>query len=146
MKFTPWTFACLVSVMFCYGCAASAPKYETLVIKQPELYWHFRNVSAFADLAGRIVVAGKLDSGAVNLPSGHVDIAIFDATGKRLYDTTAGYTPATLDHYAKRNGGVSFATTLDSPPPEGASIKVAFHEEPYQEDHPTHEKSIVGGD
>lgn len=131
--------------LFAFNNPALADKdYETQIIKQPEQKWYFRNVSTYPTKEG-VVVSGRMTSEAVNLPSGHIDIAVFDSAGSFLYETTTDYTPATLNHHAKRNGGVHFYTTLEKTPPKGSVVKVAFHAEEYQEKHPEHTKNIARG-
>lgn len=131
-------------VFICAFSTAWADNISVEVVQQPNQQWRFQKLNAFT--ANNITrVSGRLTSLQVtHLPVGHVDVAIFSATGELLAETTTDYTPSLLTRRAKRRGGVRFSTTFEQSLPADSIIKVAFHrDEPQSPFKPSHSQNLA---
>ena len=101
--------------------------YDTEIIKQAELKWHFRSVVA-RSINDTTRVSGRLTAfNHIGLPHGHVDVAAFSPSGELITETTTEYKPALLTHRSKLNGGIRFSVEIGQALPADSVIKVAFH-------------------
>lgn len=110
------------------ACTANAQSYRFEVTNTQVEDVKFKFLHAKQD-ADKTVLVGSLfhKFSKTGFEKGHVDIAVYDASGKFLFDERAYYgTP--LNAYREWvQTGVRFTATLPTSVPEGALIKVSFH-------------------
>jgi len=137
-------FLIALFISTCVFSTAWADNISVEVIQQPNQQWQFQRLNAFTS-NNTTRVLGRLTSlKPSHLPVGHVDVAIFSATGELLAQTTTDYTPSLLTHRAQRRGGVRFSTTFQQTLPADSIIKVAFHRgEPQSTLKPSHSQNLA---
>jgi hypothetical protein len=144
MKFhTFWSAACLLAPLNLY--AQSALPVDSISASDDK--WFFQQLSA-EQTGNTVAVRGRLKpgAGALQAPAGHVDIAIHDAQGKLLAETTAKYFPVDVRR-ARLNNGAPFEARLavvTGVALAGSAVTVAFHRnEPLSSDTPVHGRNIA---
>lgn len=151
MKFHAfWLAACLLTSLSLHA-QSSLPVDGIAVdsVSTSSNQWFFQQLSA-QQTGNTVTVRGRLKPGAGALPSssGHVDIAMRDAQGKLLAETTADYFPGDARR-ARLNNGAQFTAhlTVALPAgvlPAGSAVKVAFHRsEPRPSGAPVHSQNIA---
>ncbi|NLD38554.1 MAG: hypothetical protein GX654_16970 [Desulfatiglans sp.] len=67
----------------------------------------------------------------VPVTSGHVDIAVISPEGVILQKISANYLPGTLSNRKRHHQGSRFSADLQSVPPAGSTVRIAFHKTPF---------------
>lgn len=98
------------------------------VIDTPQTGWTFHRLN-LEQTGKNTVVSGRINAPVTSFrpTSGHIDLAVYSADGKRLAETTASYTPSLLSTKTQRKGGARFSAELPRDLPTGSIVKVAFH-------------------
>lgn len=126
MKFySPLLAACLLVSQSLYADSALLLPIES--VSKLNAQWFFHNLHA-EQANNKVIVRGRVrpGQGVLSTTSGHVDIAIYDADGKLLAETTAEYFSKNVRR-AQMNNGAAFEAELNVATPPGSTVKVAFH-------------------
>lgn len=108
--------------------------------------WTFHRLN-LSQTDSHTVVSGRINAPVTSFrpASGHIDLAVYSADGKRLAETTARHTPSLLSPRSQRKGGARFSAELPKDLPAGSIVKVAFHanEDTWLSSAPAHARSIA---
>ena len=61
----------------------------------------------------------------------HLDVILYDATGRVLRSTVGAFTPKQIQHQRRHPDSASYQVALDPLPPETTRIEVRAHEGPH---------------
>jgi len=137
----------IFSVFFALSAvSAQAEPVRIDVISDPSSGWTFHRLN-LEQTDKNTVVRGRINAAVTSFrpEPDHIDVAVFSADGKRLAETTAGYSPSLLSPKTQRKGGPRFYAELPRDLPPGSVVKVAFHADgtTLASSRPAHVRSIA---
>ncbi len=137
----------IFSVFFAVSAvSAQAEPVRIDAISDPSTGWTFHRLNLEQNDKNTIV-SGRINAAVTSFrpEPGHIDVAVYSADGKRLAETTAGYSPSLLSPKTQRKGGPRFYAELPSDLPPGSVVKVAFHASvnPLSSSTPSHVHTIA---
>ena len=132
-----------MSLLLVNSAHADNTNLKVEIVKNSHQRWHFQNVRVIRYDSG-LIVSGRINAQQPHgLPRGHVDVAAWSSDNKLVSETTSAYFPRLLTRRTSRKGGLRFSAKLPVLP-EGARIKVAFHQDKRQKPrNPVHDQTVA---
>ena len=129
------TGLCITGLLF-LNSAQAEPKeadgYKIEVVSKStskaKIFW-----TRVSEEDGKLHVSGKIKrkNRQQQVPFGHIDIVVVDASGNVLMDNTVAYKPAKVNKLLRKAS--KFSYEFVSLPPKGSNIKVSYHKDPFQD-------------
>ena len=130
------TGLCLAMVVVA-GCTSSRVNLvdaERVTVERMASKRHVRieNVNVYQE-EGDLVVSGRVKHKSINLrpAKGHIDIAMVSPNGEVIETDSVTQTPPVGSRRTKQSRGFHFETRFSIVPPEGSTVRIAFHPEKY---------------
>lgn len=106
----------------------NSDRYIIRIEKGENTQVYFRYLTIRVD-RGKVTISGRLEKvSSMIVTKGHIDIVVRSPTGAVLEETTTGYTASLNSRRIQRRGGNYFTKVLDTVPPIGSDIVLAFHQ------------------
>lgn len=135
MRTTVIGFALALGSTLTIGCAGARPNLAesgALRVERPDTpKASVTQAYLYRDEGGGLLVSGKVkrDTGHAMALGGHVDVAVYGPEGRMLEQVSVSYLPGDLQQFkSQRRMGASFSARFPTMPPQGSTIRVAFHE------------------
>ena len=124
----------IVAVAGCTSSRVNLVDTEGVTVERMASKGHVKIGKVYAyQEEGDLVVSGRVKPESINLrpAEGHVDIAVISQNGQVIETKSAVQTPMIGSRRTKQNRGSYFEARFSIVPPEGSTVRIAFHPEKY---------------
>lgn len=136
-------YTLIIFISGCQSLSKSTRNFNVEVIRNEPMKVRFSQITT--EISGKgLHVGGIISKNTIQSTDGHIDIAIYSASGQLLKPATTDYVSSLNFRKLQQRGGNRFSTDIQFVPPAGSTIKIAYHENRYQKPvPPTHNCNII---